>query len=40
MYKYIYEEMIDAHIALQHENPVYTDREGNEVEEHERLGLA
>ena len=40
MYEDIYEEMIDAHIALQHENPVYTDREGNEVEEHERFGLA
>ena len=33
MYDYIYEEMIDAHIASPRENPVYMDREGNEVEE-------
>ena len=39
MYEYIYEEMIDAHITSPHENPVYTDHEGNEVEEHKRFGL-
>ena len=40
MYECIYEEMIDAHVASRRENPVYTDREGNEVEEHERFGFA
>ena len=40
MYDYIYEEMIDAHIASPHENPVYMDHEGNEVEESEKFGLA
>ena len=39
MYEYIYKEMIDAHIASPHVNPVYTDREGIEVEESERFGL-
>ncbi len=37
MYEYIYEEMIDAHIASPCENPVYMDCEGNEMEESERL---
>ena len=40
MYEYIYDEMINANIASPRDNPVYTDREGNEVEESERFGLA
>jgi hypothetical protein len=32
--------MLNANIASPHEHPVYTDREGNEVEESERFGLA
>jgi len=39
MYEYIYEEMVDEHIASPRENPVYVDREGNEVEESERFGF-
>jgi hypothetical protein len=39
MYEYIYNKMIDAHIASPCVNPVYTDREGIEVEESDRLGL-
>jgi hypothetical protein len=39
MYEYIYDEMIDASIASPHENPVYTDREGNESEKNARFGL-
>jgi hypothetical protein len=39
MYEYIYEEMVNANIASPRDNPVYLDREGNEVEESERFGL-
>jgi hypothetical protein len=31
--------MVDAHIASPHENPVFTDREGYDVEESKRFGL-
>ena len=40
IFEYIYDEMINANIASPQDNPVYTDREGNEVEESERFGLA
>ena len=40
MYEYIYDEMLTANIASPREHPVYTDREGNEVQESERFGLA
>ena len=40
MYECIYNEMIDAHIDSPCANPVYTDREGIEVEESERFGCS
>ena len=39
MYEYIYDEMVNANIASPQDNPIYLDREGNEVEESERFGL-
>ena len=39
MYRVIYDEMVDAGIAVEREIPVYVDREGNEVEESERFGF-
>ena len=38
MCEYIYDEMINAHIASFWDNPVYMDQEENEVEESERFG--
>lgn len=37
---YIYVEMIDTNIASHPENPVFTDHKWNEVEVHDRFGLA
>lgn len=39
MYEYIYNEMIETHIASPLAHPVYMDHEGNEVEENERFGF-
>ena len=38
-YRCIYDEMVDARIASVREIPVFTDREGNEVEESEAFGF-
>jgi hypothetical protein len=34
------QKMVDAHIAPPHENPVFMDREGYDMEESDRFGLA
>ena len=39
MYEYIFNEMIQANIVTPRANPVYLDREGNELGESESFGL-
>ena len=39
MYDVIYDEMVDARIAIKLDVPVFTDRHGNEVDENNRFGL-
>ena len=39
MYNVIYDEMVDASIAERLVAPIFTDRDGNEVEESQRFGL-
>ena len=39
MYDVIYDEMVDAGVAVKLDTPIYTDRKGNEVEESKRFGL-
>ena len=39
MYDVIYDEMVDAGVAVKLDKPIYTDRKGNEVEESKRFGM-
>ena len=39
MYDVIYDELVDAGIAIYREKHVFTDKEGTEVDESERFGL-
>ena len=39
MYNVIYDDLVDAGIAVYREKPVFTDREGNNVNESDRFGL-
>jgi len=39
MYDVIYDELVEAGVAIHLDNPVFTDRDGKEVEEDERFGL-
>jgi len=37
MYDIIYDELVDAGVAIKLDSPVFTDRDGNEVNKDERF---
>ena len=38
MYSVIYDELVDAGVAMKLDTPVFTDRDGNEVNKYEHFG--